>query len=823
MLLRSFLVRLIWLCVLPLLLLAAYLAVDTVSAARRQRDLEATNLARNFVTAIDQGLRARIGALNILAVSPLIDDPARWEDLYREAQGFRRSFDSHVILADAQMQMRFNTRLPFGAALPPLPRPKGQAAAPTALATGQPAVGDMFIGPTTGTPLVAIAVPSLRDDRLPLLLLTVVDTALYQRRIEQLSVPEGWSLALVDGKGEAIARSVAGPDAAPAGDDARRFVVRSEVSPWSVVLEIPGSAYRAPLISASLVLGLAVVAATLTGALGGLFASRRLGESVAALADGESGVRTSSIAVTELAEVRRMLDSSAERRDAAESAQLDSERRFRATFEQAAVGIAQVALDGRWLRVNDKLSDIVGYPHDELLATAFQDITHPDDLDADLEQVQQVLAGDIDTYSMEKRYLKKDGAPVWVNLTVSLVRRPDGSPDYFISVVEDIQRRKEAEDALRASEASLKEAQRLARIGSWSWDPRKGEQRWSEEIYRIYGRDPALPPLPDAEVERYFTPESWQHIWESVRAALAENRPFECDAEIIRADGSHCWVTVRGEAVRGADGKVEEFHGTCQDVTERVQAAAALRELNASLEQRVEARTADLSAANKELDSFAYAVSHDLRAPLRAMSGFSQALQEDYGDRLDGEAKGFLDQIILASRKMGGLIDGILSLSRSARGELRRDDIDVSAVAASILADLAYLEPERSVATEIEPGLRICGDARMVDAVLRNLIGNAWKYTARTEGARVRVCRGELDGEPAICVADNGAGFDMAYAGRLFQPFHRLHRHDEFPGTGVGLATVQRIVSRHGGHIRAEAAPGEGARFCFTLGGNDGE
>ncbi len=233
--------------------------------------------------------------------------------------------------------------------------------------------------------------------------------------------------------------------------------------------------------------------------------------------------------------------------------------------------------------------------------------------------------------------------------------------------------------------------------------------------------------------------------------------------------------------------------------------------------QKVTERTAELAAANQELEGFAYAVSHDLRAPLRAMSGFSRALAEDHGDKLDGEAKLYLDQIDIASRSMGGLIDGILALSRSTRGELRREAIDISPLATSLLEELARNEPERRVAWRVEPGLKVSGDPRMIEAVLRNLLGNAWKYTGKTLQPEIRVFADETGGKHYICVEDNGAGFDMAHAEQLFQPFRRLHRQDEFPGIGIGLATVQRIVRRHGGEIRAEGRPGAGARFCLTL------
>ena len=366
------------------------------------------------------------------------------------------------------------------------------------------------------------------------------------------------------------------------------------------------------------------------------------------------------------------------------------EERFRATFEQAAVGIAHVSPDGRWLRVNQKLCDIVGYGRDALLAMTFLDITYPPDLDADLALVQQVLAREIDSYQIEKRYVRKDGELIWINLSVSLVRDERGAPDYFILVVEDIQQRKVAEE------------------------------------------------------------------------------------EVVR--------------------------------------------LNAGLEQRVSERTVELQAANRELDSFAYAVSHDLRAPLRAIIGFSHALEEDCGNApLPEAARDSLHEILEGGRRMGELIDGILALSRSTRGGLLKRKVDISAIATRQLKEMSHLEPERKVTWEVAPGLAAHGDPRMLDVVLGNLLGNAWKYTAHVPSPHIRFFAETVEGKLRYCVSDNGDGFDMRYAEKLFQPFQRLHSHSRFPGIGIGLATAHRIITRHGGEIDATAVPGGGASFHFTL------
>jgi PAS domain S-box-containing protein len=496
-----------------------------------------------------------------------------------------------------------------------------------------------------------------------------------------------------------------------------------------------------------------------------------------------------------------------------------SESKFEATFEQAAVGIAMVAPDGHWLRVNHKLCDIFGYTNDELMSKTFQDITYPDDLDSDVTLVQQMLAGEINSYAIEKRYLRKDGSPVWTNLSVALVRNPDTTPDYFISVVENIHKRKQSEAELLETAATLKEAQRLAGIGNWRWDVKNDVHIWSDEIYLIYGRDPSLPPAVYPEVQQYFTPESWTNLSALEAKALTAGTSYECDAEVVRPDGTHRWITARGAATKNESGNIIKLHGTVQDISQRKHAEEEIRQLNADLERHVDERTAELITANRELDSFAYAVSHDLRAPLRAMSGFSQALAEDFGSQLRGEAKVYLEQIDLASHKMSDLIDGLLVLSRSTRGELQHDTVNISVLAENLLAEMRQLDPERSVSVQVEAGLRAQGDTRMIELVLRNLLSNAWKYSSREQSATIRVYAEMRNGVNRFCVADNGAGFDMAHANRLFQPFQRLHRQEEFPGIGIGLATVQRIVHRHGGIIEARGEPGKGAVFCFTLAG----
>jgi light-regulated signal transduction histidine kinase (bacteriophytochrome) len=242
-----------------------------------------------------------------------------------------------------------------------------------------------------------------------------------------------------------------------------------------------------------------------------------------------------------------------------------------------------------------------------------------------------------------------------------------------------------------------------------------------------------------------------------------------------------------------------------------------IQRINADLEQRVTARTLQLESANRELEAFAYAVSHDLRAPLRSMSGFSQILQETALDSLDEKSRGYLRRICDSSRRMSVLIEDLLSLSRISRSELVPRSANLSQIAVDAAATIRERYPERAVKLTIESGMMIHGDTRLLRIAMENLLDNAWKYTSTTQHPEIVVGSQSGNGNQVFFIRDNGVGFDMAYSGKLFGPFQRLHAESQFPGTGIGLVTVQRIIARHGGRIWAEAEPDHGATFYFTL------
>ncbi|MBN2046515.1 MAG: PAS domain S-box protein [Anaerolineaceae bacterium] len=659
-----------------------------------------------------------------------------------------------------------------------------------------------------------------------------------------------------------------------------------------------------------------------------------------------------------------------EAREKIEARLRDSEERFRATFEQAAVGIALFTPDHHFTRVNDHYCEMTGYTGDELLTMSLADMVHPDDFGNILTVEQQILNGKIDTGSIEMRHILKDRSSIWAKPSISLVRDSTGTPKYFIAVIEDINHRKQAEEKLIHSHdlmryiiehdrsaiaihdknlnyiyvsqryldeyevkdrniigkhhyevfPDLPEKWRLVhqkalagevtsaeddlyirgdgRVDYTRWECRPWyesdgsiggiiiyteitTQRKKIEIEKtelnnqlqiliaaiqeisnasnldqimatvrgysrkLVGSDGSTFVLLEGDSCYYADEESISPLWKGQRFPVSEcisgwvmknHKPAVI--EDIYQDSripidsyrktfvkSLVMVPIRANDPIGAIGNYwrEQTQPTEMDLqlmqTLADAAASAMENVRLleDLEQRVAERTHELEISNRELESFAYSVSHDLRAPLRAIDGFSRILQEEYADRLDQEGKRLFDIIRNNTSKMDHLITDLLSLSRVSRSALNYTMIDMESMVRSILDENIHPEILQSFSIHLTDLPNVPGDSTLIQQVWVNLISNAIKYTLPKDVREISITGFENDRVCTYTIRDNGVGFDMNYTDKLFELFSRLHKQSDFDGTGVGLAIVQRIVHRHGGQVWAEGEEGKGAAFSFTI------
>ena len=504
-------------------------------------------------------------------------------------------------------------------------------------------------------------------------------------------------------------------------------------------------------------------------------------------------------------------------RKRAEDALRESEEKFRDVFELSPLGKTITQIDGT-LHVNKAFADMLGYSQEELETANWRDLTHPDDLQKSTELVASLLSGKADQMSMEKRYIHKSGRVVWTEVITFLARDASGKPKFFLTSIQDITQRRQADEALRTSEARFKTMFDEAPLGIALADSRTGHLSSVNAMFaKIAGR--TVEEMADIDWMSITHPDDVQKDLDNMALLNAGKiSRFQMEKRYLRPDGTHVWINMTIAPVYAEDKAHPRHLCMIEDITDRKKAEEEVRTLNAELEERVRRRTAELEAANRELEAFSYSVSHDLRAPLRSIDGFSQAAIEDSGGVLPELARQDLERVRLASQRMGQLIDDMLLLSRVTRSEMHVQQVDMTELARDAASDLISSNPGRVVQLDVEPGMTAMGDPRLLHIVFANLLDNAWKFTSRHEHAHVVVGTVEdPDHGHAFFVRDDGAGFDPRYASKLFVAFQRLHSLEEFPGTGIGLATVWRAVRRHGGSTWAEGEIDHGATFYFTI------
>jgi PAS domain S-box-containing protein len=510
----------------------------------------------------------------------------------------------------------------------------------------------------------------------------------------------------------------------------------------------------------------------------------------------------------------------------------ESEERFRLLVEGVhEYAIILLDLEGKVVSWNAGAERLKGFKADEVIGRSFSVFYPPEDVAAGKPTMELKAAAKQGRWEDEGWRIRADGTRFWANVLITALKDNAGNLRGFSKLTRDITDRKQAEDALLKAGALQRAIFDSANFSSIATDAKGVIQIFNVGAERMLG-------YTATEVMNKITPADISDPAELIARAQAlslelgtpitpgfealvfkASRGIEDIYELtyIRKDGSRFPAVVSVTALRDAQDAIIGYLLIGTDNAERKRAAAVIRQLTTDLEQRVVERTAQLQTANKELEAFCYSVSHDLRTPLRSLDGFSQALLEDCSEKLDAQGHDYLRRIRAGSQRMGQLIDDLLNLSRVSRGEMSRELVDVSKMAHEVADELRATAPERDAEFVVADGLVAQTDPRLLRIVLTNLFGNAWKFTAKQPHGRIEFGSTGENGNTEYFMRDNGAGFDQAYAGKLFGAFQRLHAAKDFAGTGIGLATVQRIIQRQGGRVWAEGKVEQGATFHFTL------
>lgn len=387
-------------------------------------------------------------------------------------------------------------------------------------------------------------------------------------------------------------------------------------------------------------------------------------------------------------------------------------------------------------------------------------------------------------------------------------------------------RAERAEHQLREMQWLLQMASQMGRLGAWNYVVGEARATWSRELCAIHQLPAGATPTPE-EALAFFAPEYRESMAAAISKCLLDGTPFDVETEIITAQAVRIWIRAIGEAEWDEHGRVCRLRGAMQDISETRRAAdGELRmaeQLAAELARSVSERTTQLEAANRELEAFSYSIAHDLRAPLGSIDGFSVVLERTAGDALPEQSRHYLARIRAGVRQMADLTDALLLLATLSRTSLLLTPVDLAALANAAVSACREQSGSRQVAVSIAHAMPAYGDERLLTQVMNQLVGNAWKFSSRNPDAKIEIGIKDVGGEGAqgevtYFVRDNGEGFDMGYASKMFEPFHRLHAQAAYEGTGMGLAIVRKVVTRHGGRVWAGSAPGEGASFYFTLG-----
>ncbi len=496
----------------------------------------------------------------------------------------------------------------------------------------------------------------------------------------------------------------------------------------------------------------------------------------------------------------------------------ESEEKYRLIAENTADTITVLDFNLKYLYVSPSIYRLRGYTPEEAMSSTLEETLTPDSLRKAMDTMQHEMSllakgkiGPEKIIRLELEEYHKNGSTLWVENTISFMRNKDGEPIAILVVGKDVTERKRQQEALE------KEKQEKTLI----LENLAEQVTYLDPEMRIIWANPAVSKLHNKTPQQYIGRKCYE-VWHNfsepclhcpVIKALKTGSSTE--AIVTYSDGSY-WK-MSGSPVFDEQGNLVGVLDTALDITDLKRTEAEMKKLNEELERRVQERTVELESAIKELKAFSYSVSHDLRAPLRSIKSFSEALQDKHGELLQDEALNYLKRINIASHRMGDLIEDLLRLSRVTSHELLYDQVNLSSMVEAYAVLLREKDPSREVNIKVAPKIYAKGDASLLRIALDNLLDNAWKFTSLKENACIEFGLIHQEGNPVFFMRDNGIGFDASSAERIFKAFTRLHGTGDYPGTGIGLSIVQRVIERHGGKIWVEGEEGKGAVFYFTL------
>lgn len=498
----------------------------------------------------------------------------------------------------------------------------------------------------------------------------------------------------------------------------------------------------------------------------------------------------------------------------------ESEFRYEKLYENGPFGMVIADNNFRFAKANPAFCSIMGYSETELQKMTFMDLTHPEDQKNDLKNIQKLINKQIQVYKTDKRYIRKDGQTVWGSLTVTSTYDSEGNFLYNLGIVEDISERIKKEEKIREKEMEFRKLS--ANVPDLIFQfTRKLDGSYcvpiaSEGIRNIFGCTPEDVINDFTPIASVLYPEDAERVIREIEYSAEHLTFFTCEFRVQIPGREIQWIYSNSSPERLPDGSIT-WYGFNTDITPRILAEKAIREMNETLEQRVAERTTQLEMANSEMEAFSYSVSHDLRAPLRHINGYVDLLNDRFKENLPEKAQHYLSTISSATKQMGNLIDDLLQFSRTGRQELHKTRFDMNTLFTEVFDKMKPDLKDRNIIWNVQKLPMVFGDYSLLKQVWVNLLDNAVKYTRLENTTEISINYTEEGGNFVFLIRDNGVGFNMKYASKLFGVFQRLHSQAEFEGTGIGLANVHRILQKHDGKIWAEAELNKGATFYFSL------